>query len=193
MKNSRFVSILLAVSVVAVAGLSFDYLSRVDTPAPHEKGPPPGRQSTRTTEQPAQPGPASVVIAPLSQVQSGVIHKCMVDGQVVYSDQPCSPGKGHQLALKADTAGLAPARTYRSQLAALEAEQRVQLAQANQQRQRAPVAASSGPSMADQCRLIDEQVASIDVRTRQPLTPQEGDYWRAERKKLMDRRFSLGC
>ncbi len=48
-------------------------------------------------------------------------------------------------------------------------------------------------SASAQCKSIDEQIALIDARMRQPHDGQTGDYFNGERKKLTDRRFDLGC
>ena len=48
-------------------------------------------------------------------------------------------------------------------------------------------------SKVNECENIDNGITSIDARLRQPHNGQEGDFWTAERRKLTDRRFSLGC
>jgi hypothetical protein len=44
-----------------------------------------------------------------------------------------------------------------------------------------------------ECNDLDEEIRKIDVRTREPLSATEQDWWRSERRKAQDRRFFLHC
>lgn len=44
-----------------------------------------------------------------------------------------------------------------------------------------------------QCNLIDQRIAAVDSQLRQLHSAASGDLWTAERRKLTDSRFSLGC
>jgi hypothetical protein len=43
------------------------------------------------------------------------------------------------------------------------------------------------------CAAIDQRITAIDAITRQPLSGTTQDYYKAERKRLLDRKFSLRC
>lgn len=52
---------------------------------------------------------------------------------------------------------------------------------------------TTGQHTAPVCQDIDRAIAVKDSELRQPHTAQWGDYLTGERKKLMDKRFTLGC
>ena len=56
-----------------------------------------------------------------------------------------------------------------------------------------PAPASNQDGKELRCKQIDQAIAAIDSRLRQPYDAQTGDYFKGERKKLTDQRFSLGC
>lgn len=202
--NARLISILLAVTVLVGAGLGFEYLSRADgltaSPAEPQQAPPLSadnsapQQTAASTQAPDSNAVASAAPPP---VQPGGIHKCSVGGQTIYTDQPCAPGKGHQLELKEDTAGLSPVRSYQSQLAEVESLHVRPAPIVEPARQQAVAqprsGAQLGPSKEMQCKVIDDAIASVDAQLRQPHGAQQGDYWTQQRKELMDQRFALRC
>ena len=116
-----------------------------------------------------------------------------VAGQIVYADRPCANGAGKQLALPGDSAGLAPQRSYQQQLADIEPARRQRLERERQHDDDRRRLAAAVPDKSMQCAEIDRAVAGIDTILRQPYGPEFGDRKNAERKALMDRRFSIGC
>lgn len=197
MQNARFISIVLAVAVLVAAWLGFEYLSQVDRSGNVRQAP--DQLPAEHTAAPTMPSKdvpqasANNALAPSSPpaAQASVIHKCSAGGKIAYSDQPCAVGSSMKtIEPRLETAGIFPGRSYQEQLAAMEAERRSVIPpkpvamETSQQTQR--VATESA------CNDIDRQIAIIDARLRQPHGPQEGDVWTAERRKLMDRRFSLG-
>jgi len=48
-------------------------------------------------------------------------------------------------------------------------------------------------SRKSECDDLDRQIKAVDSLLRQPHSASEGDYWTGERRKLTDRRFSIGC
>jgi hypothetical protein len=59
----------------------------------------------------------------------------------------------------------------------------------------APVVAADNSHQVKQarCRAIDEEIQRIDAITRQPLTEQQQDYWKARRKEWRDTQFRMHC
>lgn len=197
MQDTRFISILLAVAVPVAAWLGVEYLSYLDrSKTLPQDATPPAMPTSRDKPIPqsgsvATEKPATDATAP-SLRQPGLIHKCVTAGAVVYSDQPCAPA-AHVKTLQPniERAGLAPARSYESQLAALEAERDGQ-ARAQAPQPAGPVQVSTSPKEA-QCTSLDNAIASVNARLREPHGPQYGDRLNSEKKQLYDRRFSLGC
>lgn len=189
----RALSLGLAVATVLAAGLAFEALHRAERP----QGPGDGSPATpSTTPAPAVPMPehqAERQPATPPQPARAAINKCSVGGQTVYSDQPCNAGAGTELRLPGDSAGLAPRRSYQQQLADIEPARRQRLARERQYEDERRQAAVSAPNKEQECREIDRAVAGIDAILRQPYGPEFGDRKKAERKALMDRRFSIGC
>lgn len=57
----------------------------------------------------------------------------------------------------------------------------------------APAHDARRQNRADECALLDQQIRGYDAITRQPQSPPLLDYVRAERRKVMDRKFQLRC
>jgi hypothetical protein len=186
MRDARFLSILLAVAVPVSAWLAVEYMAagnQARQPLAGDPLPP-----LRSVPQPVQIG-NQVPPAITGQAGAGGIRKCIANGVATYTDQPCSPNAvTRQVNLATETAGLAPNRSYRSQLAA-------PLAEIRSQGPQVAMVAAPDPGVAKDviCKQIDDEVKSIDARLRQPYYPQEGDWWKDQRKAAMDRRFSAGC
>ena len=116
------------------------------------------------------------------------IYKCREHGRTVYADHPCS-AQAEALTVAPASAGLSPDRSYAEQLAQVQAERARHAA-------RQPVrSAAASPARAHdaRCAAIDETVRRIDAATRQPLGIPELEHFRAQRKALMDERFSIPC
>lgn len=192
----RVLSAVLALTVLVGAWLGFEMLDRADRPQPAVPTPAPEAAIGAAPSAPAAiraPDDGQVHIPAPPAAAPGAIHKCTVAGQVVYADQPCAGGAGRQLALPADSAGLAPQRSYQQQLRDIEPARRQRLAREQEYEAERRRLAATTPDKSLQCAEIDRAVAGIDAILRQPYGPEFGDRKKAERKALMDRRFSLGC
>lgn len=148
----------------------------IHTPTPHAK------PDARLTERPAGRDFATTGPAP------GSIYKCRENGRTVYADHPCGT-QAEALAVAPASAGLSPDRSYADQLAQVQAER---ARHAASQPVRSP-AASPARTHDARCAAIDETVRRIDAATRQPLSIPELEHFRAQRKALMDERFSIPC
>jgi hypothetical protein len=209
--NARFVAILVAVAFPVAIWIGSDYLTheppslregvaddrpvtvhgveatRAAIPAvlPESTSPTPRRERVIEGTVAAQP-PAS---------SPGAIHKCRVAGQVVYSDQPCSA----ETDLKSFTPSLAAVPVVATSRQAVLPPRPAPQAQPVEQMQPVQRVAAADATEAEkakrdaECKWIDERIATIDARMRQPYHPSEGDRLKEERKALNDRRFTLGC
>lgn len=193
----RAISLVLACSVVVAAWLLFEYSNR---PAEHSVQPIDSSQKPAAIQhpQPSPQVPANPAQRPLTVMPDHltITYKCEKDGRVSYSDQPCS--------VKQKTVSITAAEKespttnnllqLQGRLAAMEA------ARHEREKEYAAAAASTststmttGQHTAPVCQDIDRAIAVKDSELRQPHTAQWGDYLTGERKKLMDKRFTLGC
>lgn len=190
----RVLSAVLALAALVAAWLAFEMFDHADHPRPAAPAPeaavraaPSAPDAVRLPDDVQVRIPAPPAGAPAS------IHKCTVAGQIVYADRPCANGADKQLALPGDSAGLAPQRSYQQQLADIEPARRQRLERERQHDDDRRRLAAAVPDKSMQCAEIDRAVAGIDTILRQPYGPEFGDRKNAERKALMDRRFSIGC
>lgn len=141
---------------------------------------PPARQPPATADAPRP--------APLPAPASG-IYRCRDGARVVYADRPCGTGS-EAVELPPPSAGLQPDRSYAEQLERVRAERARHAASRPVARadDRAPASQGGG-----RCATIDAQIRQIDAATRQPQTVPMAEYYREQRRSLMDERFSLGC
>ena len=193
----RVVSLVLALSVVTGGWFLLEYSQRVPQHAQLIERQPktiPLPQERAESPPPKAPSPKS-----LKQSKNLVVtFKCEQDGRVSYSDQPCANG-ARILAVTAEKDVQPPNPTtnlqrMKARAAAMEAdrlarERQFEIATA----ETAIATASSANSKARECESIDNAIASVDARLRQAHSAREGDDWTAERRKLTDRQFSLGC
>ena len=196
----RVASLVLALSAVVGGWLLLEYSQRTpQRQAPQEQT----FEDKQTTVAPPDPLPRAQPRAISSVSQNpprNLIRtfKCQQGGRVSYSDQPCATG-AKTLAVTAaeDPARVSPTNNLqklKAQAAAMEADR---LARERQYEIAAAATAKAPSPVADlkvqECKSIDQGIASVDSRLRQGHTAQEGDYWTAKRRELTDRRFSLGC
>lgn len=197
----RVISLVLALSVFTGGWLLLEYSQRLPQQAPLTEQPsettqenvlPPERTVSQPPKvaRPVSPAPPKSLITTFKCEQGG--------GRVSYSDQPCTNG-AKTLAVTAEKEIQAPNPTIslqemKARAAVMEAER---LARERQFEIAATGTAMSTGSTADskvrECENIDKEIAYADAKLRQPHSAREGDDWTAERRKLTDRRFSLGC
>ena len=207
--ETRFLAILALVALPVAAWIGYGYLT--DSPAQSseamttkhpEMARAPDTAAMQTSMAEPMPAPVSLprrpsggedTAAPHQSASRGAIHKCQVRGEVVYSDLPCGPGTD----LKTFTPDVATvslsSRPLVSAPTTVTAAQPVRTRQAEERVAAADNVPDESVARQAECRRIDEYIASIDARLRQPYYPQEGDRLKDERQALDDRRFSLGC
>lgn len=197
-ERQPLLSTLSLLGALLIVGGGLVGLGRLMTPAPVAPRPDVRAAAPRTTPSP-QAGPALTPQAkpdarrierPLATTGPAPdgIYKCREHGRTVYADHPCS-AQAEALTVAPASAGLSPDRSYAEQLAQLQAERARHAA-----RQPAPDPAAAPARTHDaRCAAIDETVRRIDAATRQPLGIPELEHFRAQRKALMDERFSIPC
>ena len=196
----RVASLVLALSAVVGGWLFLEYSQR--TP-PHQPSQEQLVEDKQTTVAPPGPVPRAQPKATNSVSQSPSKNlvrtfKCEQGGRVSYSDQPCASGARTLAATTAeDPAPVTPTNNLqklKAQAAAMEADR---LARERQYEIAAAATAKAPSPVADQkareCADIDQGIAFADAQLLQLHSASRGDYWTAERRKLTDRRFSLGC
>jgi hypothetical protein len=192
-------SIALAFTVVLGAWLLFEYGERTNQF---------GNAEPRSTEQPSSqprdidsdqspphsaPGTAHYP-ADISESRStSLIYKCKGPNGMAYRDRHCLP---NETQLEVTAAG--PISAPKSNLVqlkamadAMEASRLRRDAAQNLETQHAANSAVDSKKL--QCNLIDQRIAAVDSQLRQLHSAASGDLWTAERRKLTDSRFSLGC
>ena len=197
--HARAISLILALSVM-LAGY---VLIKLDAPSgkppiessPERAAPASSTPQNQAAESPV-PDPAEEHSTPESPRS---IFTCRENGRVSLSDQPCF-ASAQTLARTVAEPILAPALspTRLEQMRA--AADAMQAARLNRERQWAALNAEAPRARDEQsqfkqtrCREIDREINAIDAHTRQRHSAREGNYWRGERKKLNDERYSLGC
>ena len=194
--HARAISLVLALSVVVGGWVLFEYSNRPMPKLPSSASVPDnqridqgaGNLSTMTTEQ---------RISPRAQSQQNVVltYKCEKNGRIQYGDQPCSKDEKTITVSSSEKTNHPdrPLAQLQERAAQMEAS-RLERAQ-KQAAVRYISQASSGNQEGKEleCKRIDQDIAAIDSRLRQPYDAHTGDYFKGERKKLTDQRFSLGC
>ena len=135
------------------------------------------------------PTPFVPAPAPAEALQgSASVYRCGPGSGAAYSDRPCAGGGG--AVDVRPSSGIQFATPH--EVARMQAERRAAIAgELNVSAQ--PAQQQAAPSNASACRALDNYIAQIDVKTRQPLSSYEQDYWRVERAGAVDRKFGLNC
>jgi hypothetical protein len=120
--------------------------------------------------------------------------KCKVNGVVTYSDSACAGRSGTAVPLDANVNVADGLRqpsmgAPRFQTPAIAANMGPAPVEDAGNQAVAPHAAGTRQA----CAALDEEVRTIDARTRQALAASEQDYWAARRKKVRDAQFRLHC
>ncbi len=195
----RIVAIALALSVVVSAWLLFEYseASRQrqaaelsvgvrDAAVPRAVDSSPS--STRTLRD-STPNSSATIGRP----SGSLIYKCRGRSGTAYRDHPCT---SEETELQVTVAGPVSAPRYNLEQLKAKADE-MEAARlkrdALQIAVQSPVERSTRDSRKTECDALDQQIAAMDSRLRQPHSASEGDHWTGERKKLTDRRFSIGC
>ena len=193
--HARAASLALAMFLLVAGWLLFEYSSR---PTPSE--------TVRTEDSPnetsdlGQPVQASSVRIAPSQTpypdNVNLTFKCARNGHISFGDKPCS---GNDMTISVTATEKVQPRNVGKDLAQLQDTVAGMEASRLERDRRYAVASNSNgvsndvPSREMQCQQIDEEIARIDSQLRQPHPAQWGDYLAGERRKLSNRRFSIGC
>lgn len=199
----RIVAIALALAITVGAWLLFEYSEASRHGEATDGGqrgfdvsPPPAVDSYSASAR-AIPDPISNSSATAGRPPGSFIYKCRGPTGIAYRDHPCSsketelqvtvadppsPPRNDLAQLKVKADAMEAARLHR------EATQSAVQAQAQAQAEK-PM---ENPRKTA-CDAIDREIDRVDSWLRQPHSASSGDFWTGERRKLTDRRFSLGC
>lgn len=139
----------------------------------------------------SEPSTQKALIQPNQLPAAGTVSKCVLNGSVTYSDVAC-PKEATVGSVK-----LVPAVPSDGSQQPKDVPPPPVVSQqsgttlAPQPTLHTPVQAT--PAKATECKYLDELVKQIDVQALQPLTLQQQDLLRGDRKKARDRQFFLGC
>lgn len=188
-QHTRAMSLILALSVVAGSWLAFEYSAHPTRPVPSVQPIP------QVAEPPPQISPqAATEVSTQVPRNADMTYRCQRNGQTSFSDQPCGSNATVVSVMPGDRQASQPDdRLARMKRVAAQMETDRLAREQALNVEIATRATASESSEAAQCKIIDERIASVDARLRQPHDAQTGDYWTAERKKLMDKRFDLRC
>jgi len=117
------------------------------------------------------------------------IQRCKTsDNRYFWSATPCRQRQAQVDWYASVTAGMPFAQQVR------EAEQQRRVAVSSNPPASLPgPTASLGDNKAWRCKALDDEIAHLDARARQPLTAREQDRIRARRKAARDQQFAWGC
>ena len=137
-------------------------------------------------------------IAPPTPILSNLssTYKCEKAGHISFSDKPCNPNEKTLAVTATKIEAPRPNNDLERQKNAVASMKASRLEREKQYA--AAAKRESSTSKTSQlkeahCKQIDLAIIAKDSELRQPHSAQWGDYLTAERKKLMDERFSLGC
>jgi len=169
-------SLVVLVGAMIVAGGGIFAIVRQSTPIV-EIAPAPPPAVSAPTPATAAPSPSA------SSAPSGpAIYRCKVKGAVVYSDEPCGEG--------AKIVDVQPTRGYGTPRSSTKAAPSADAKSATQAPQALPPVDGSH---ATECRLLEDQIASIDAAARQGGTTSNVEDLKERRRKLVDRKYELRC
>ncbi len=121
----------------------------------------------------------------------GTVSKCVVNGKVTYSDAACPKeaivGRVKLIPTDPGTVSQKPMAVSSPSVVSQQSD----TASEPQPTIHAPTQAA--PAKTAECRHLDEVVKEVDKQALQPLTLQQQDLLRVDRKKARDRQFFLGC
>jgi hypothetical protein len=195
----RIVAIALALSVGVGAWLLFEYSEMGRQRGEAElrqraldRSPPPAVDAALSSTSSVL-GPASDPSGVVGRPPGSFIYKCRGPNGAAYRDHPCS---SKETELQVTVAG--PISAPRNDLAQLKAKaDEMEAARLQRAASHAAALAKAERPMSDSrkidCDAIDGQIAAVDSSLRQPHSASAGDFWTGERRKLTDRRFSIGC
>ena len=169
-------SLVALVGAMIVAGAGIFAIVRQSTPIVEIAPAPPPPVSA--------PAPATAAPSPsASFAPSGpAIYRCKVKGAVVYSDEPCGEG--------AKVVDVQPTRGYETPRSSMKAAPSADAKSATPAPQASP---SADGSPVAECRLLEEQIASIDAAARQDGITPHMEGLKERRRKLVDRKNELRC
>lgn len=190
--NIRVASIALTLAIAVGIGLFLEYDAR--SLAPAATTPQPLEQPARVTQ--SNNNAAAAPAPMLAEPPRVTTFKCARSGRISFSDRPCA---ADERLLGTSTSVVSPPHDTQAELARTQAAV-VRMEAEHRQREGAlvrsmPVTPDETPAAKRKalCDGIDREISGIDAQLRQPHSADRGDYLTGERRKLTDRRFSLGC
>ena len=190
--NIRVISIALTLAIAVGIGLFLEYDAR--SLAPVATAPQPLEQPARVTQ--SNNNAAAAPAPMLAEPPRVTTFKCARNGRISFSDRPCA---ANERLLGTSTSVVSPPHDTQAELARTQAAV-VRMEAEHRQREGAlvrsmpvtPEEPSAGGRKAS-CDDIDRRISDVDSALRQPHSADRGDYLTSERRKLTDRRFSVGC
>ena len=192
--HARALSLILALSVVVGAWLTFEFSNRPAAPLVQETAPSTRVAPTERIHDSVQETSEAPVRFTHEQRDVNLTFKCQKNGRTSFSDKPCDAGaRTMSVTAAEESPGVADDRLAQMKrgVARMEADRL-----SRERGQAAVVVSRATPpdtNKAIQCKEVDDRVSSLDARLRQPHDAPTGDYLTGERKKWMDRRFELRC
>lgn len=123
---------------------------------------------------------------------AATIHECRAyNGSTFYSNNYCSQSNGVGVLNHSVPDNM----SFEQQVRLVEASKAKEAARARENDARWTQSTANDPaeSKRTKCQQLDKAIAVKDAELRQPHSAQWGDYLTEERRKLNDRKFSLGC
>jgi hypothetical protein len=125
-----------------------------------------------------------------SHVGNRTVTKCMVNGQVIFTDRDC-PSGAKESSVTVNTANLGTVAPRVQETAPVPGQQRNVVTTTTTYTTNGAAANASG--RAAECTYMDFRIKQIDSQARQPLSGQAQDGLSAEKARLRSKQYELHC
>lgn len=171
--ETRVASLASLVAAVAIAGTGIYLVLKQAAPIVETKG------ELHTT--PGNPSTSAAAPPSASAAKPGAIYKCENGRTVIYSDTPCVGGKA---------VDIQPTRGYE---APRQTASRPVRATASASPMATFTTEPSDGTQRSECKLVEDAIAAVDAEARQGGPVPRMEELKERRRKLVDRRYELGC